>query len=182
MRNTIAMLALLISISGIFVSLAREELRCKLGLNSLDCSSTSARKAPNQDNQSSFSRPKILNQDSAPSERNKTEEKSTEIYREPFSASQEISTTDTPRTEITGNKVLKPGVESSSGTNRNGSVQDANSVNASPIENAKAAPDDSSQESSPMDLGQQTNDSNPSQTPLPLAPDGQPIPVIPPSP
>lgn len=37
MKNLITVIALLLSMTGIFVSLAREELRCRLGLSSNEC-------------------------------------------------------------------------------------------------------------------------------------------------
>ncbi|MBE9175206.1 hypothetical protein IQ225_07600 [Synechocystis salina LEGE 06155] len=37
MRNTLTIFALLLSSAGIFVSLAREELRCRVGLSSTEC-------------------------------------------------------------------------------------------------------------------------------------------------
>ena len=39
MRNLLTLMALLLSSTGIFVSLAREELRCRLGLSSSECMS-----------------------------------------------------------------------------------------------------------------------------------------------
>lgn len=38
MRNFLTLVALLLSSTGIFVSLAREELRCRIGLSSSECS------------------------------------------------------------------------------------------------------------------------------------------------
>jgi hypothetical protein len=38
MRNALTVFALLLSSTGIFVSLAREELRCRIGLSSTECS------------------------------------------------------------------------------------------------------------------------------------------------
>ncbi|MEB3227255.1 MAG: hypothetical protein VKJ27_02640 [Synechocystis sp.] len=48
MRNVLTLIALLLSSTGIFVSLAREELRCHLGLSSTACVATDQPFAPNQ--------------------------------------------------------------------------------------------------------------------------------------
>jgi hypothetical protein len=40
MRNLLTLVALLVSVSGIAVSLAREEVRCYLGLESVKCLAT----------------------------------------------------------------------------------------------------------------------------------------------
>jgi len=47
MRNFLTVLALLLSGTGIFVSLAREELRCRVGLSSAACAPAIAQPDPN---------------------------------------------------------------------------------------------------------------------------------------
>ena len=49
MRNVLTLVALLLSSTGIFVSLAREELRCRLGLSSTECVATEQPANPNQE-------------------------------------------------------------------------------------------------------------------------------------
>ncbi|MEB3161309.1 MAG: hypothetical protein VKL20_07605 [Synechocystis sp.] len=49
MRNVLTLVALLLSTTGIFVSLAREELRCRLGLSSTECVATEQPANPSQD-------------------------------------------------------------------------------------------------------------------------------------
>ncbi|MFM8295264.1 MAG: hypothetical protein ACKN9E_12055 [Microcystaceae cyanobacterium] len=46
MRNLLTVTALLISVTGIVVSLAREELRCQLGLQSAECAGRVEREQP----------------------------------------------------------------------------------------------------------------------------------------
>ncbi|MFM1841590.1 MAG: hypothetical protein RLZZ490_321 [Cyanobacteriota bacterium] len=49
MRNVLTLVALLLSSTGIFVSLAREELRCRLGLSSTECMATEQPASPSQE-------------------------------------------------------------------------------------------------------------------------------------
>jgi len=66
MRNFVTVIALMVSMAGIFVSLAREELRCKLGISAAACqpSAEKLRELPkNSVNYSDFTKPawKVLN-------------------------------------------------------------------------------------------------------------------------
>jgi hypothetical protein len=66
MRNFVTFIALMVSMAGIFVSLAREELRCKLGLSAEACqpSAEKLKKLPkNPVNHSDFTKPasEVLN-------------------------------------------------------------------------------------------------------------------------
>ena len=181
MRNAITVVALLISMTGIFVSLAREELRCKLGLNSADCPPISSRTNFRQENQPNFSLPKILKNHSTPTENVKTEEKSTENPQQ-SPETPKLSDIDTTKTEAMGNKLLKSDSEPANTTKNETSPLNSSPSNPDLVENAKATSEYPSQESSQMDQENQNNHSSPTQTPSHLAPDGQPIPVIPPSP
>ncbi|MFN9174348.1 MAG: hypothetical protein ACK58N_07505 [Synechocystis sp.] len=60
MRNVLTLVALLLSSTGIFVSLAREELRCRLGLSSTECVATE--QGPNATNESNISADPQVNQ------------------------------------------------------------------------------------------------------------------------
>jgi hypothetical protein len=181
MRNAITVVALLISMTGIFVSLAREELRCKLGLNSADCPPISSRTNFRQENQPNFSLPKIFKNHSTTTETGKNEEKSTVIPQK-SPESPKPSDIDTTKTEAMGNKLLKSDSEASNTIQNETSPLNSGPSNPEPVENAKATSEYPSQESSQIDQENQSNNSSPTQTPSHLAPDGQPIPVIPPSP
>jgi hypothetical protein len=184
MRNAITVVALLISMTGIFVSLAREELRCKLGLNSADCPPLSSRTTSSQENQPNFSLPKIFKNHSTTTENVKNKEKSAETPQQSPEIPQ-LSGIDTTKTEAMGNKLLKSDSEASNTIQNETSPFNSGPSNPEPVENAKVTSEYPSQESSQIDQENQnnpSNDSSPAQTPSHLAPDGQPIPVIPPSP
>ena len=181
MRNAITVVALLISMTGIFVSLAREELRCKLGLNSADCPPLSSRTTSSQENQPNFSLPKILKKHSTPTENVRNEEKST-VTPQQSPEIPKLSGIDTTKTEAMGNTLLNSDSEPANTTKNENSPLNSGPSNPEPVENAKATSEYPSQESSQIDQENQNNNSSPTQTPSHLAPDGQPIPVIPPSP
>ncbi|MEB3189334.1 MAG: hypothetical protein VKL42_03205 [Snowella sp.] len=184
MRNAITVVALLISMTGIFVSLAREELRCKLGLNSTDCPPISSRTNFRQENQPHFSLPRILKNHSTTTETGKNEEKSTAIPQA-SPESPKASDIDTTKTEAMGNKLLNSDSEPANTTKNETAPLNSGPSHPEPVENAKATSEYPSQESSQMDQENQNNpshDSSPAQPASHLAPDGQPIPVIPPSP
>lgn len=61
MKNTLTLFALMISVSGIVVSLAREEVRCYLGLSSTSCPPT-----PNNSVSSPSSAPSALEENKIP--------------------------------------------------------------------------------------------------------------------
>lgn len=109
MRNFVTVIALMVSMTGIFVSLAREELRCKLGLSAEACQSSAEklRKLPqNSVNHSDFTKPasEVLNDKPESVEQGSLEKSSSQPITFP------ISDKKTPKSdaETKGIKILQP--------------------------------------------------------------------------
>jgi hypothetical protein len=150
-------------------------------LNSADCPPLSSRTTSSQENQPNFSLPKIFKNHSTTTENVKNKEKSAETPQQSPEIPK-LSDIDTTKTEAMGNKLLKSDSEPANTTKNETSPLNSSPSNPEPVENAKATSEYPSQESSQIDQENQNNTSSPAQTPSHLAPDGQPIPVIPPSP
>ncbi len=113
MRNFVTVIALMVSTTGIFVSLAREELRCKFGLSSEACqpSVENLKKSPkNPANYSDFTKPlsEVLNDKPESIKQGSLEKSSSQTITSP--------TPDNTRTEADpdskATKILKPDPES----------------------------------------------------------------------
>jgi hypothetical protein len=114
MRNFVTVIALMVSTTGIFVSLAREELRCKFGLSSEDCqpSVENLKKSPkNPVNYSDFTKPisEVLN-DKPESVKQGSLEKSSS---QPVTSPNPDTKTNEVESDSQATKILKPDPENS---------------------------------------------------------------------
>jgi len=181
MRNFVTVIALMVSTTGIFVSLAREELRCKLGLSAEACqpSAENLKKSPkNPVNYSDFTKPlsEILNDKPESVKQGSLEKSSSQPVTSP---NPDIKTNEV---ESDGNatKILRPDPE-----NSDKSIVPSDELGTSNPE--KTPPDSVSPEvNSPVHESNQmdNDDSAASGNDSPLAENSndnlsQPIPVIP---
>jgi hypothetical protein len=114
MRNVVTVIALMVSMAGIFVSLAREELRCKFGLSSEACqpSVENLKESPkNPINYSDFTKPlsEALN-DKPESVKQGSLEKSSS---QPVTSPNPDTKTNEVESDSQATKILKPDPENS---------------------------------------------------------------------
>jgi hypothetical protein len=114
MKNVVTVIALMVSMAGIFVSLAREELRCKLGLSAEACqpSAENLEKLPkNPINYSDFTKPisEVLN-DKPESVKQDSLEKSSS---QPVTSPNPDTKTNEVESDSQATKILKPDPENS---------------------------------------------------------------------
>lgn len=114
MRNFVTVIALMVSTTGIFVSLAREELRCKFGLSSEACqpSAENLKKSPkNPVNDSYFTKPlsEVLN-DKPESVKHGSLEKSSS---QPVTSPNPDTKINEVESDSQATKILKPDPENS---------------------------------------------------------------------
>ncbi len=183
MRNLLTVTALLISVTGIFVSLAREELRCQLGLQSAECAGRVEQLQPSSS--------------TATAQEPTQELKKTESPRHPGQMLME----KLPTAEQVRNIIAPSSTETTSGQKAIQKPTRTEPKTLPPVgeETPPIAPP--AQEKMPAETSQETAQTSPetaSNAPAelspsgatqpsaiqpsapPLAPDGQPIPVIPP--
>jgi hypothetical protein len=182
MRNVVTVIALMVSMAGIFVSLAREELRCKLGLSAEACqpSVENLKESPkNPVNYSDFTKPAsaVLNDKPTSVEQGSLEKSSSEPITSPNP--DKTKTEADPDSQAT--KILKPDPENSdksiipSADPRTSSPENSPSNSTSPELNP---PTKESNQMANDGSAASANDSPPAEhgndNPI------QPIPVIPP--
>jgi hypothetical protein len=131
MRNFVTVVALMVSTTGIFVSLAREELRCKFGLSSEACqpSVENLKKSPkNPVNYSDFTKPlsEVLNNKPESVKQGSLEKSSSQ----PITSPNPDKTTTEADPDSKATKILKPVPE-----NSNKSIIPANEPGTSNPEN-----------------------------------------------
>ena len=112
MKNFVTVIALMVSMTGIFVSLAREELRCKLGLSGDACRSSTEKfqESPKTSvNHSDFIKPasEVLHNKPESVEQGSLQKSSPQPVSSPDI--NKIIPASTP--EINANKILKPDTE-----------------------------------------------------------------------
>ena len=182
MRNFVTVIALMVSTTGIFVSLAREELRCKFGLSSEACqpSAENLKKSPkNPVNYSDFTKPisEVLNEKPESVKQGSLEKSSSQ----PITSPKPDAKTNEVESESQSTKILKPDPENSdkliipsteSGTSNPGSTPpDSVSPELNPPAHESNQMDNNDSAASANDSPSVENSNdNPS----------QPIPVIPP--
>ncbi|MEB3312358.1 MAG: hypothetical protein VKJ02_19200 [Snowella sp.] len=176
MRNVITVVALMVSIIGIFVSLAREELRCRLGLQSAECRSF----IPNSNELTNHSKPTSPNVKESLSESSTTplvtpRQSSTESRSPEKNAEPTPETSGTKILKSTGEKLTQP----TEGVNPEASPAESSVNQVSPPQTADAAPP-------PQESGQLEPKPDPAiaheQKPdPPQSHENQPIQVIPPT-
>jgi hypothetical protein len=189
MRNVVTVIALMVSMAGIFVSLAREELRCKLGLSAEACqpSVEKLKESPkNPVNYSDFTKPssEVLNDKPTSVEQGLLEKSSSE----PITSPNPDKTTTEADPDSKATKILKPDSENSdksiipsveSGTSHPENTPTESTspeLNPPAHESNQMANDDSAASANDSPPVEHSND-NPSQA-IPVIPPPQ-IPVIP---
>lgn len=176
MRNLITVIALIVSITGVFVSLAREELRCRLGLQSAECRSS----IPNSNELTNHSNPTSPNVKESQSESSttpvETSEQSASETRSPQKSSE-------PNPETTATQILKSKEESLSKSKPTEAINpeaspatSSDSQVSTPNALDSAVPPHEASQLDPEPNAAIANDSKPSQSQ-----ENQPIQVIPPS-
>lgn len=172
MRNLLTVTALLISMTGIVVSLAREELRCKLGLQSGECTVSVEETSPSVTSQT-IRRAKTV---SNPAQ--------TLMEKLPSLDSESKAITPGNTEDSQGQKsIQKPTLADP----KTPPVREETQPIAPPAQE-KMTPESSQEtaQTSPAVPPESSGQSSPSVSTQPsapsLAPDGQPIPVIPPEP
>ncbi|MGL5033715.1 MAG: hypothetical protein ACRC6M_07935 [Microcystaceae cyanobacterium] len=169
MRNLITAFALLVSLTGVFVSLAREELRCKLGLNSEECAKALQKTEPIPDaiapGSKNVATPPRRSQVSTSEEM--PDQKAIQVLESPpqteLSTTNKMTQGEDKTTDITGQKMLKPTEEKA--VPELPTTDQATSIN----------PEIPAHESSQMDT---SNNSENDQNSGNVAPNAEPIPVI----
>jgi hypothetical protein len=114
MKNLVTVIALIVSMAGIFVSLAREELRCRLGLSAEACqpSAENLEKLPkNPVNYSDFTKPlsEVLNNKPESVKQGSLEKSSSQ----PITSPNPDKTTTEADPDSKATKILKPDSENS---------------------------------------------------------------------
>jgi hypothetical protein len=114
MRNFVTVIALMVSTTGIFVSLAREELRCKFGLSSEACqpSVENLKKSPkNPVNYSDFTKTlsEVLNDNPESAKQGSLEKSSSQTITSPNPDTK----TEEAESDSKATKILKPDPENS---------------------------------------------------------------------
>jgi len=181
MRNVVTVIALMVSMTGIFVSLAREELRCKLGLSAQACqpSAEKLKELPqNPINHSDFTKPasQVLNDKPEAVGQGSLEKSNPQPIASPNSDTTPKSEPDSEATKIlkpeTANtdKSLTPPTESGTSSPENPSPDSTNAESNPPAhESDQMANDDSAASGNDSPSVEHSTDKP-----------GQPIPVIPP--
>ncbi len=174
MRNLITVVALIVSITGIFVSLAREELRCRLGLQSSECRSS----IPNSNELTNHSNPTSPNVKESQSESSTTPPVTPE---QPASETRSPEKTTEPTQETTATKILKSKQENlakpTDGVKPEASTAESSNSEVTPpnaSDPGVSAPEASQMEPKPESAIANDAKPNPPQV-------NQPIEVIPPS-
>ena len=186
MRNFVTVIALMVSMAGIFVSLAREELRCKLGLSGEACqpSAENFKKSPkNPVNDSDFTKPlsEVLNNKPESVEQGALEKPSSQSITPLNSRKQTDQKTiesdaDTKATKIlksdteNSDKLIIPSAESGTSTPENTTPDSISPELNSPDHESNPMANDDSAASANGSAHSEHSDDNAS----------QPIPVIPP--
>jgi len=179
MRNFVTFIALMVSMAGIFVSLAREELRCKLGLSAEACqpSAEKLKKLPkNPVNHSDFTKPasEVLNNKPESVKQGSLEKSSSQ----PITSPNPDAKTNEVESDSKATKILKSDPENSDksiipstepGTsNQENTPSDSISPELNPPSHESNQMDNDDSAASANDF-QNSNDNS-----------SQPIPVIPP--
>lgn len=182
MKNVVTVIALMVSMAGIFVSLAREELRCKLGLSAEACqpSAENLKKSPkNPINYSDFTKPisEVLN-DKPESVKQDSLEKSSS---QPVTSPNPDTKTNEVESDSQATKILKPDPENSDKSIIPSAESGTSNPEITPPDSVSPELNLPAHESNQMD----NNDSAASANDAPPAEHNndspsQPIPVIPP--
>ena len=182
MRNFVTVIALMVSMTGIFVSLAREELRCKLGLSEEACqpSAENFKKSPkNPVNDSNFIKPlsEVLNKKPESVEQGSLEKSNSP----PINSPNPDQKTNEVESGSQATKILKSDTENSdTSITPSGESGASNPKNTPPDSTSPelSSPDHESNQIANDDSAASANDSPPTEHSDDNA--SQPIPVIPP--
>jgi hypothetical protein len=182
MRNFVTVIALMVSMAGIFVSLAREELRCKLGLSAESChpSAEKLQELPkNPINFSDFTKPasQILNDKPESIEQGSLEKSDSQPITSPNL--DKISNESDLDSKAT--KILKPVPENSDKSIIPSAESGTSNPENTPSDSVSPELNHSAHESNQMDNNDSAASANDS-LPVENSNDNpsQPIPVIPP--
>jgi hypothetical protein len=182
MRNFVTFIALMVSMAGIFVSLAREELRCKLGLSAEACqpSAEKLKKLPkNPVNHSDFTKPasEVLNNKPESVKQGSLEKSSSQ----PITSPNPDAKTNEVESDSKATKILKSDPENSDKSIIPSAESGTSNPENTPSDSVSPELNHSAHESNQMDNNDSAASANDS-LPVENSNDNpsQPIPVIPP--